>query len=48
MKFANAAKFDRKSGVAEWRDLLCAFPNNNSSREFNFQPGGETCDSLRV
>ena len=21
MKFANATKFDRKSGVAEWRDL---------------------------
>jgi hypothetical protein len=23
MKFANATKFDRKSGVAQWRDLLC-------------------------
>jgi hypothetical protein len=22
MKFANATKLDRKSGVAEWRDLL--------------------------
>ena len=32
MKFANATNLNRKSGVAEWRDLLCAFPNNNSSR----------------
>jgi hypothetical protein len=25
MKFANANKFDRKSGVAQWRDLLFLF-----------------------
>jgi len=24
MKFANAANLDRKSGVAQWRDLQCA------------------------
>ena len=30
MKIANATKFDRKSGVAQWRDLLCALPSNNS------------------
>ena len=29
MKFANATNLDRKSGVAEWRDLLCAFPERN-------------------
>jgi hypothetical protein len=29
MKFANATKLDRKSGVAERRDLLCAFPERN-------------------
>jgi hypothetical protein len=26
MKFANATKFDRKSGVAQWRDLRFLFP----------------------
>ena len=26
MKFANATKFDRKSGVAQWRDLLFILP----------------------
>ena len=25
MKIANATKLNRKSGVAEWRDLRCAF-----------------------
>ena len=25
MKFANATKLDRKSGVAQWRDLLFLF-----------------------
>jgi hypothetical protein len=25
MKFANANKFDRKSGVAQWKDLLFLF-----------------------
>ena len=25
MKFANATKFDRKSGVAQWSDLLSLF-----------------------
>jgi hypothetical protein len=29
-KFANATKFNRKSGVAQWRDLLCAIPRNDS------------------
>ncbi len=30
MEFANAINLDRKSGGAKWRDLLCAFPPNNS------------------
>ena len=30
MKLANATNLDRKSGRAEWRDLLCAFPPNDS------------------
>ena len=25
MEFANATKFNRKSGVAQWRDLLFSF-----------------------
>jgi hypothetical protein len=25
MKFANATNLNRKSGVAQWRDLRCAF-----------------------
>ena len=29
MKFANATNINRKSGVAKWRDLLCAYPPNN-------------------
>jgi hypothetical protein len=29
MKLANATNLDRKSGVAEWRDLRCAFPERN-------------------
>jgi hypothetical protein len=24
MKFADATNLDRKSGIAQWRDLLCA------------------------
>jgi hypothetical protein len=34
MKFTNATKFDRKSGVAQWRDLLCAPPERNCAREY--------------
>jgi hypothetical protein len=26
MKFADATNINRKSGVAKWRDLLCAIP----------------------
>jgi hypothetical protein len=26
MKFADATNLNRKSGVAKWRDLLCARP----------------------
>jgi hypothetical protein len=29
MKFANATNLNRKSGVAKWRDLLCALLPNN-------------------
>ena len=28
MKFASATNLDRNSGVAKWRDLLCAFTSN--------------------
>jgi len=30
MKFADATNLNRKSGVAQWRDLRCAFPSSNS------------------
>ena len=30
MKFAKATKFDRKSGVAEWRDLQFSLSQSNS------------------
>ncbi len=30
MNLAKATKSHRKSGGAKWRDLLCAFPPNNS------------------
>jgi hypothetical protein len=30
MKFASATKFDRKSGVAEWRDLRFLFPRTHT------------------
>jgi hypothetical protein len=33
MKLANATNLHRKSGVAQWRDLLCAFPERNCSNE---------------
>jgi hypothetical protein len=33
MKFANATNLHRKSGVAQWRDLLCAFPERNCPGE---------------
>jgi hypothetical protein len=29
MEFANATNINRKSGVAKWSDLLCAYPPNN-------------------
>ena len=34
MKCTNAIKFHRKSGGAEWRDLLCAPPEPNCTREY--------------
>jgi hypothetical protein len=33
MKFANATKFDRKSGVAQWRDLLVSLPVLTQTRK---------------
>jgi hypothetical protein len=31
MKFANATKFNRKSGVAEWRDLRFLCPSDSAA-----------------
>jgi hypothetical protein len=34
MKLANATELNRKSGVAQWRDLLCAYtPNKRPTSE---------------
>ncbi len=41
MKFASATNLDRNSGVAKWRDLLCAFPPNQG-------PTSELANSARA
>ena len=48
MKFANATNLDRKSGVAQWRDLLFLFQfSHRLSRaglKFGYRPSGPWSD----
>src|SRR5580700_5617030 len=52
MKFANATNLDRKSGVAQWRDLLFIFQFSHrlfrAGLKFGYRPYGPGSDLRRA
>jgi hypothetical protein len=38
MKFVNAININRKSGIAQWRDLRCSFSSQGDSKALCFSP----------
>jgi hypothetical protein len=45
MLFANATNTNRKSGVAKWRDLLCAYPPKKGPASELANPAQASCSS---